>query len=213
MKNILKAISKSIGNEITEDMDLLKVIGKVTNNKDVKSIVNSVNSNQLMSKEWLIDTIRPKLELMDNPRICVAAGWYGNLADMLREYTDEKVVSFDMDPKCAEIGKILYPEVKFETQSIEEFDPTKFDVIICTSCEHITDKTINDFISKRKKVGLNRSNKTFVVLQSNDYYGLKEHVNCKRNLSEFKWSIKMNVINSLEKRIDDKFNRFMLVGY
>jgi len=52
-----------------------------------------------------------------------------------------------------------------------------------------------------------------VVLQSNDYYGLNEHVNCKRNLSEFKWSIKMNIINSLEKRIDDKFNRFMLVGY
>ena len=27
MQNILKAISKIIGNEITEDMDLLKVIG------------------------------------------------------------------------------------------------------------------------------------------------------------------------------------------
>ena len=61
MKNILKAISKVIGNQITKDMDLLKLIGKISDNEDVKSIINSVNSNQNMSKEWLVDNISERL--------------------------------------------------------------------------------------------------------------------------------------------------------
>ena len=52
---LLKKISKSIGNEITEDMDLLKVIDKVTTNTDVKSIINSVNDNQIKNKLWVED--------------------------------------------------------------------------------------------------------------------------------------------------------------
>jgi len=207
MQNILKAISKSIGNEITEDMDLLKVIGKVTNNKDVKSIVNSMNTNQTISKEWLIDNLKDRIEMFDNPKICVAAGWYGNLADRLSEFTNEKVVSFDIDPKCAKIGRIMYPKVHFKTVDISKFHPGKYDIIICTSCEHISDEILNNFLSKRNK------EKCLVVLQSNNYFELKEHINCKKSLEEFENSIKIRVLNSSEKEINKKFNRYMLIGY
>ena len=54
---LLKKISKSIGNEITEDMDLLKVIGKVTTNNDVKTIINSVNDNHIKNKLWLTPSL------------------------------------------------------------------------------------------------------------------------------------------------------------
>jgi len=207
MQNILKAISKIVGNEITEDMDLLKVIGKVTNNKDVKSIVNSMNTNQTISKEWLIDNLKDRIEMFDNPKICVAAGWYGNLADRLSEFTNEKVVSFDIDPKCAKIGRIMYPKVHFKTVDISKFHPGKYDIIICTSCEHISDEILNNFLSKRNK------EKCLVVLQSNNYFELKEHINCKKSLEEFENSIKIRVLNSSEKEINKKFNRYMLIGY
>ena len=207
IQNILKAISKSIGNEITEDMDLLKVIGKVTDNKDVKSIVNSMNSNQTISKEWLIDNLKDRITMFDNPKICVAAGWYGNLADRLSEFTNEKVVSFDIDPKCEKIGRVMYPNVHFKTVDINNFHPGKYDVIICTSCEHFNDDILNDFLSKRNK------EKCLVILQSNNYKELDEHVNCKSSLEEFEKSVRLRVLNSSEKRINNKFNRYMVIGY
>ena len=214
MRNILKAISKIVGNEITEDMDLLKLIGKISNNEDIKSIVNSVNSNQNMSKEWLVDNISQRLDfVVENPRVCVAAGWYGMLADKMRDFTNNKVVSFDVDPKCAQYGKIMYPEVSFKTADINDFHAGQYDVLMCTSCEHISDETLNKFLRTRKQQSL-------VVLQSNNYFGLEEHINCKNSLKEFIDSLtyavpsaKINILNSSEKRINDKFDRYMVIGY
>jgi len=38
-------------------------------------------------------------------------------------------------------------------------------------------------------------------------------MNCKKNLEDFKKSVRIRVLNSLEKRINDKFDRYMLIGY
>ena len=194
--------------------NILKAISKITDNADIKSIINSVNSNQIMSKEWLVDSISERLEfVIKNPKVCVAAGWYGMLADKMRDFTNDKVVSFDIDPKCAEYGKIMYPEVSFKTADINDFHAGKYDVVICTSCEHISDTTLNKFLRTRKEQSL-------VVLQSNNYFGLKEHINCKNSLKEFTDSLsytvpsaKINILNSSEKRINDKFDRYMVIGY
>ena len=214
MQNILKAISKIVGNEITEDMDLLNLIGKISNNEDIKSIVNSVNSNQNMSKEWLVENMSERLEsIVENPKVCVAAGWYGMLADKMRDFTNNKVVSFDIDPKCAKYGKIMYPKVSFKTADIKDFHAGQYDVLMCTSCEHISDETLNKFLRTRKEQSL-------VVLQSNNYFGLDEHINCKNSLKEFIDSLtyavpsaKINILNSSEKRINNKFDRYMVIGY
>ena len=194
--------------------NILKAISKITDNADIKSIINSVNSNQITSKEWLIDSISDRLEfIVKNPKVCVAAGWYGMLADKMRDFTDNKVVSFDIDPKCAEYGKIIYPEVSFKTADINDFHAGKYDVLICTSCEHISDETLNKFLRTRKEQSL-------VVLQSNNYFGLDEHINCKNSLKEFTDSLsytvpsaKINILNSSKKRINDKFDRYMVIGY
>tara|TARA_B100000085_G_scaffold220337_1_gene205151 strand:+ start:4 stop:606 length:603 start_codon:yes stop_codon:yes gene_type:complete len=194
--------------------NILKAISKITDNADIKSIINSVNSNQITSKEWLIDNISERLEfIVKNPKVCVAAGWYGMLADKMRDFTNDKVVSFDIDPKCAEYGKIMYPEVSFKTADINDFHAGQYDVIICTSCEHISDETLIKFLRTRKEQSL-------VVLQSNNYFGLDEHINCKNSLKEFTDSLsyavpsaKINILNSSEKRINNKFDRYMVIGY
>ena len=194
--------------------NILKAISKITDNADIKSIINSVNSNQNMSKEWLVDNISQRLDfVVENPRVCVAAGWYGMLADKMRDFTNNKVVSFDVDPKCAQYGKIMYPEVSFKTADINDFHAGQYDVLMCTSCEHISDETLNKFLRTRKEQSL-------VVLQSNNYFGLEEHINCKNSLKEFIDSLtyavpsaKINILNSSEKRINDKFDRYMVIGY
>ena len=70
---------------------ILRVINDVTNDTQVKSIINSLNNNQEKSKNWLIDKSKEYFDLLNNPKICVAAGWYGHLANKLSKYTDQKV--------------------------------------------------------------------------------------------------------------------------
>ncbi len=187
--------------------NILKTIAKITDDENVKSIINSVNSNQNISKEWLIDNVKNHINMFENPKVCVAAGWYGMLADRMKIFTNEKVVSFDVDPKCESIGRIMHPNVHFKTADIQTFNADFYDVIICTSCEHFSDDILNKFLSSRKK------GNCLVVLQSNNYFGIDEHINCKKSLEEFKKSVRIRVLNSLEKRINDKFDRYMLIGY
>ena len=58
----IKIIGKIIGRDISKDMDLIKIIGKITDNDVVKSIVNSVNENQNLSKDWLADNIKTNMD-------------------------------------------------------------------------------------------------------------------------------------------------------
>jgi len=161
----------------------------------VHSIANSVNSNQLKNKEWLIEKLNPYLDMYNDPKIVVAAGWHGLAAHLL----DMNVVSVDMDPLCQETK--LFSNVKYKTCKIEDFDPSKFDIIICTSCEHITDEVINNFISRKSPT-------TIVVLQSNNYYSIADHINCKANCEEFCESISLRVLDKHTLKCD-KYDRFM----
>ena len=107
-----------------------------------------------------------------------------------------------MDPRTKQVK--LFPNVKYKLSKIEEFDPSSFDIIICTSCEHITDNVINDFIKKKKGTAL-------VVLQSNDYFEIEDHINCKNNCEEFADSINMRILETHTLKLK-KYNRFMLFG-
>ena len=164
----------------------------------VKDIANSVNDNQIKNKKWLVKHLKPYLDMYSDCKIVIAAGWHGLAAHMI----DKNVISFDMDP-CTKQVK-LFPNVKYQLSTIEDFDPSQFDIIICTSCEHITDNVINDFIKKKKGTSL-------VVLQSNDYFEIEDHVNCKNDCEEFADSINMRILETHTLKLK-KYNRFMLFG-
>lgn len=187
----------------------LQTLYYITSDEKVKRIINSINDNQIESKMWLIEKLKEHLEMFSHsPKICVAAGWYGLTAHLLTLYTKEKIVSFDIDPECEILGNKLYNshnDIKFITKDINDFDPKEFDVVICTSCEHITDEELNRFLNKRKSNSL-------VVLHSNNYYQIGEHINCKDSLQHFEKSVNLNILNSYEKRIENKFDRYMIIG-
>ena len=183
---------------------ILYTIEKFTTDELIKHMIQSVSKTQVESKTWMVDKLKPHLDLFENPSICVAAGWFGLSAHLLSKYTDKKVVSFDMDPFCEPIGRKMFSDVKFVTADMRDYDISKFDIIVCTSCEHVSDEVLNDFLKRKKTASL-------VVLQSNNYYNITGHVNCKKSIDEFADSININIIEKHEKPFET-FSRYMVIG-
>ena len=185
----------------------LRTINKITNNKKIKSIINAVNDNQSKSKDWLVENLKPYISLLNNPRICVAAGWFCTIGEDLRKFTNNKIISFDKDRSCKRIGKIFNKDlnIQFQTIDMENYNSNQFDVIICSSCEHISQKALYDFLYVRKKGSL-------VILQSNNYYKIEEHINCKNSLEEFVSDYNFdNVLYKGTLKLDT-FERYMIIA-
>jgi len=186
--------------------------------KLVKYIINSLNENQEKSKDWLVEKSKKYFDFYNNPSIVVAAGWYGHLASKLRKYTKGKVVSFDRELMCKKIGQKLYEGegISFEFNHVETFEYKKFDIVVCTSCEHLEQKVIDDMLQKCKG--------KLLILQSNNYfydpkneqhvqYRLpKEHINCHNSLEEFEKSLKLEKVLFKDTLQCDKFDRYMVIG-
>jgi hypothetical protein len=184
---------------------ILKVIGEVGSIKQVKSIINSINDNQEQSKNWLVEKSIEYFTFFDKPKICIAAGWYGSLADKLKAHIDNGVLSFDKDSQCKAIGQKLYKGVTFATAEIEYFNFRTYDIVICTSCEHLEQKVINDMLERIKKGAL-------VILQSNNYTQIEGHINCHNSVDEFEQTLKFDKILYKGSLKLDKYDRYMVVG-
>ena len=188
---------------------LINIIDHITKDAVVKAIINSENTRQHACKDWLIEHTENYIGLKDKFSVCVAGGWFGLMAHKLRQHYGDritKLVSFDRNKQCMEIGHMLYPEsaIKFEWESIENFNPVEFDVIISTSCEHFSNQVLNDFIA-RKQIN------AVAVLQNNNYFSLPEHINCKHSLEEFADSLDLNIMEQLQMHTN-AYTRYMIVG-
>ena len=186
---------------------LLKKISKFENIDVIRDVINSVNDNQIKNKLWLIEKLKPYLDIYTTPKITIAAGWHGLLAHLLDD--KDNVVSFDIDDICKQTK--LFDNVNYKTNDIIKQDPKDSDILICTSCEHITDDQLLTWIKRRKENSL-------VILQSNDYFHIKDHINCKASLSQFssslikkakKKKINIEITNSYELEFSN-YTRFML---
>ena len=186
---------------------LLKKISKFENIDVIRDVINSVNDNQIKNKLWLIEKLKPYLDMYTNPKITIAAGWHGLLAHLLDD--KDNVMSFDIDDVCKQTK--LFDNVNYKTNDIIKQDPKDSDILICTSCEHMTDDQLLTWIKRRKENSL-------VILQSNDYFHIKDHINCKASLSQFssslikkakKKKIHIEITNSNELEFSN-YTRFML---
>ena len=188
---------------------LLNVIDYFTTDSVTKSIINSENARQHACKNWLVEQTEDFIGIKDNFSVCVAGGWFGLMAHKLREHYGNritKLVSFDRNKQCMEIGAMLYPNshIQFEWQTVENFNPLKFDVIVSTSCEHFSDKVINSFLAKKQTNAV-------AVLQNNNYFALPEHTNCKNSLQEFSDSLNLTIMDQQQLETE-YYTRYMIVG-
>jgi hypothetical protein len=182
---------------------------------------------QLKSKRWLVEELT-KLNL-DLETVFLCAGWYATLATMLlkSQCKIDKIKSFDIDSSCALVADTLNRSMvadgwKFKASTLDIHDieypltykTTRFDktiveltddpnTIINTSCEHI-----ENFDSWYKRIPSGK----IIVLQTNNYFEIDEHVNCSESLEAFTAQTPMSTELFSGELYLTKYTRFMRIG-
>jgi hypothetical protein len=166
-------------------------------------------SGQLKSKEWLINNLADNLH-QDNVTIDIHGGWVGVLASMLFQsrVPVTTIRSVDIDPLCQHVATMMnkgeemqgrFRAVTGDMCAIR----SDADVIINTSCEHITQDQYDMWLS-------GMPHNSLLVLQSNNYR-INEHVRTAESLDEFAKQSGIDVIwqGQLELPL---YTRWMLIG-
>ena len=104
-------------------LNILKVIRGLNKDPKIKSILDSINKDQLDNKKWLIEESEKYFYFHYKPnyrpKVLVVAGWYGLLANLISDRINERVHSSDIDPTCKEIGEKMFGEnVKYTTKDM-----------------------------------------------------------------------------------------------
>lgn len=165
------------------------------------------SSGQLHSKEWLVKELTRKGPWdYRNKSIVIAGSWYGTLGTMLlSEIEDAKVTFLDIDPRCEKYLHNIFwnePRAKIVTDDMYKYEYTE-DIIINTSCEHIPDlRAWLDLIPQGR----------FVVLQSNDFDELPEHINCVHSVAEFAGKAKLRELRTVGEMKTNTYTRYMITG-
>ena len=192
-------------------------------------VIDSLNANQYASKDWLIEKVNAyphhfKCKTLDKKiHICLLASWYGLLAyRMIDNFQLKKLGNIDcidFDPAIKSVAKKLWKKVnadnlknhkltyvKFIEKDINDIEKLDYPVVVCTSCEHLDQETIYKTIDKL-------DTHTLVVLQSNNYKEVAEHVNTVDTVGEFanQYVSKLRNIKFYEKDFI-KYKRFLLIG-
>jgi len=168
-------------------------------------------SGQLKSKEWLIEALSVQFSVKDEPvSIEIHGGWVGVLASMLFQSSIpiNRITSIDIDPTCEPIATMMNKgeEIQGRFQAItgDMCNLISFvNVVINTSCEHITQDQYQTWLGKRNKDQL-------LVLQSNNYV-IDEHVRPASSLQEFKEQSQIDIVWAGELELP-LYTRWMIIG-
>jgi hypothetical protein len=177
-------------------------------------IAAALNRNQMASKRWLADALYSTTGSHVGS-VSILGGWVGALGAVLlhdRRFSIDRAVSIDIDPGCAVIAESLNAthvragKFAARTADMVELDyaeADRADLLINTSCEHLA---AFDRWYARVPDGQR------LVLQSNDYFACTEHLNCVRDLAEFRTQAPLREVLFEGARPMRRYVRFMLIG-
>lgn len=182
----------------------------IRQSEDPNRTMDAFWSGQLKSKEWLITNLRCQIDKFVT--IDIHGGWVGVLASMLFQSNMPviSIRSIDIDPACEPIAvnmnKIEEMLGKFcaVTADMCTFR-SDADVIINTSCEHITQDQYDLWLS-----GIPHS--SLMVLQSNNY-NIDEHVRIANSLEEFQFQCNLGKVLWCGELELPLYKRFMIIGF
>jgi len=180
----------------------------IRESQDPKRTLDAFWRGQISSKEWLIENIRPFIT--ESSSIDIHGGWVGVLASMLFQsgVPIKNIRSIDIDSTCESIATMMnkgeemqgrFRAVTGDMCAIR----SDADVIINTSCEHITQDQYDMWLS-------GMPHNSLLVLQSNNYH-INEHVRTAESLDEFAKQSGIDVMwqGQLELPL---YTRWMLIG-
>lgn len=166
--------------------------------------VDSLSKCQLVSKFRLIELLQFNAGTLGD--IVIAGGWYGQLATMLSDADlGASYTGVDFDRSIQAIAERLNRHIDYThvVGDMYEFGYDGYDTVINTSCEHIADlREWLDLLPKGTKV----------VLQSNNYFELEEHINCSATLNEFIDKADLSEVIMLDEIEMPIYTRYTIVG-
>jgi hypothetical protein len=188
----------------------------IRQSKDPMRTMDAFWSGQLKSKEWLIDalemTVHPQVDcVMPKPfAIDIHGGWVGVLASMLFQsrIPVATIRSIDIDSTCESVATMMNKKEemqgKFKAVTSDMCTiRSDSDIIINTSCEHITQDQFDLW-----KTGIPYN--SLLVLQGNNY-NIPEHIRTADSLEHFKQQCGINIVWAGELELP-LYTRFMVIG-
>jgi hypothetical protein len=191
--------------------DVLFWMDAIRDSDDRYRTLESFWKGQVNSKVWLAENLIGFVPVRPL-NIVIYGGWNGVLASILfnSNIAIQRITSVDIDPVCEDIANTVnrryVDQSKFTaiTADMTTVIDESADVVINTSCEHITQEQYDKWLN-------NQPNNATIVLQSNNYFNLDEHIRCSTDLEDF---VCMSNINPyLRKTLETlKYDRYMLIG-
>jgi hypothetical protein len=208
--DLLTGLSRLTGSALIADV--AKVIGDL----NPPDFSNALNTKQLASKIWLLDETARHMGV-EMSHMMVLGGWHGVLSALFLNdprFNISHATSIDLDPACAPVAALLnrrfVQEGRFEAKTADMFlvnyaplagQPTA--LVINTSCEHIPD--LRGWLALLPKGQR-------VVLQSNDYRAIPEHIACVSSADELAELAMLSECVFSGALATRKYNRFMVMG-
>lgn len=190
--------------------DVLFWMDAIRNSEDRYRTLESFWKGQVRSKIWLIDVLST---FVDNTpkKVVIHGGWNGVLSSLLfnSSIPIEHITSVDVDPGCEQTAFTINKrqEMSGKFQAITEdmcYHQYDADIVINTSCEHINDYQTQLWFDNIPKNAL-------VVMQSNNYFDLDEHINCVNNAEELAKKVNLDEYQTFEFETP-KYIRYMVIG-
>ena len=182
-----------------------ELMGAIINTKELNvNYIDALSNGQIESKIWLIDELKNLKKTFYST--LVIGGWLGISSNwILKNKISQNVTNLDIDPDAIkfsdELNQYLTGHNPGIVADIMEYSRMRHDLIINTSAEHMS----SDWFDK-----INPG--TTVVIQSNDFHDLPEHVNTVNNLEDMRSKFPFSEI--LFEGVKDvvRYNRYMLIG-
>lgn len=181
----------------------------IRESKDPIRTLDAFWRGQLRSKEWLIDCLDEHVHFGSS--IDIHGGWVGVLASMLFQSNIPitSIRSIDIDPTCESIATTMNKKEEIEGRFravTADMCVTRSDadIIINTSCEHITQDEYELWLS-----GLPQN--SLIILQSNNY-DIPEHVRTAKDLEEFKQQAGLEHMLYAGELETQLYTRYMIIG-
>ena len=179
-----------------------------------KSFDDSVSQGQYDSKLWLIKKLRNIKLYTDEVHIDIVGSWFGfPLIEMLSKLFKIKQIDlYDLDDNCHKVVAqyINHFDLDFKIVQhgdyFERTDLRRRHIVINTSSEHMSD------IVLMRKYYKDYPDTPILVIQSNNYFSLDDHINCVNNVDEL---IDKNHINRVLYKGTQKlplYDRYMVIG-
>ena len=193
--------------------DVLFWMDAIRNSKDRDRVLESFWKGQVQSKVWLIEQLKllPR-DTNSAYKIAIYGGWNGVLANLF--YNSgmgiRHITSIDIDPDCEEVASTINKKHEMRgtfravTADMCEHTVEDADLVVNTSCEHITQEQYDQWLS-------NQPEDAVIILQSNNFFDCAEHIRCAKDLDEFVYQSDLYVIRA-DKLNLPKYDRFMIVG-